>query len=59
MKYLGMIFCDENKLEALPNDELPVTTVRWRSKRVSVTDGPFAETNEQIGGSMTAEREHV
>jgi hypothetical protein len=26
------------------------TTVRIRNGRVSVTDGPFAETNEQIGG---------
>ncbi len=28
-----------------------VTTVRLRRGRVSMTDGPFAETNEQIGGS--------
>jgi hypothetical protein len=26
------------------------TTVRLRNGNVSVTDGPFAETNEQIGG---------
>src|SRR5258708_11234455 len=26
------------------------TTVRIRNGKVSVTDGPFAETNEQIGG---------
>lgn len=26
------------------------TTVRVRSGKTSVTDGPFAETNEQIGG---------
>lgn len=26
------------------------TTVRLRSGKVSITDGPFAETNEQIGG---------
>ena len=26
------------------------TTVRIRGGKVSVTDGPFAETNEQIGG---------
>jgi hypothetical protein len=26
------------------------TTVRVRSGKVSITDGPFAETNEQIGG---------
>jgi hypothetical protein len=26
------------------------TTVRQRSGKISVTDGPFAETHEQIGG---------
>ena len=26
------------------------TTVRVRSSRVSITDGPFAETKEQLGG---------
>jgi hypothetical protein len=26
------------------------TTVRLRNGKVSITDGPFAETNEQIGG---------
>jgi hypothetical protein len=31
------------------------TTVRIRSGKVSVTDGPFAETNEQIGGFMLIE----
>ena len=28
----------------------PATTVRVRSGKVSVTDGPFAETKEQLGG---------
>jgi hypothetical protein len=31
------------------------TTVRLRSGKVSVTDGPFAETNEQIGGFILIE----
>ena len=30
-------------------------TVRIRSGKVSVTDGPFAETNEQIGGFILIE----
>lgn len=30
-------------------------TLRWRSGKVSVTDGPFAETKEQIGGIMILE----
>ncbi len=31
------------------------TTVRMRNGKVSVTDGPFAETNEQIGGFILIE----
>jgi hypothetical protein len=31
------------------------TTLRWRNGKVSVTDGPFAETKEQIGGIMIVE----
>ena len=30
-------------------------TLRWYSGKVSVTDGPFAETKEQIGGIMILE----
>lgn len=30
-------------------------TLKWRSGRVSVTDGPFAESKEQIGGIMILE----
>jgi hypothetical protein len=30
-------------------------TIRWRGGDVSVTDGPFAETKEQIGGIMILE----
>ena len=31
------------------------TTVRIRNGKVSVTDGPFAETHEQIGGFLLIE----
>src|SRR5882762_2224422 len=31
------------------------TTLRVRNGKVSVTDGPFAETNEQIGGFILIE----
>ena len=31
------------------------TTVRVRNGKVSLTDGPFAETNEQIGGFILIE----
>src|SRR5580698_2980598 len=30
-------------------------TVYWKSGRVSVTDGPYAETKEQIGGILVLE----
>ncbi|ODS86027.1 MAG: dehydrogenase [Cytophagaceae bacterium SCN 52-12] len=30
-------------------------TLRWQNGKVSVTDGPFAETKEQIGGIMMLE----
>jgi hypothetical protein len=31
------------------------TALRWRNDKVSVTDGPFAETKEQIGGILILE----
>jgi hypothetical protein len=37
--------------EAL-QDARNATALRWRGGSVSVTDGPFAETKEQIGGIM-------
>jgi hypothetical protein len=30
-------------------------TLRWQNGRVSVTDGPFAETKEQLGGILVLE----
>ena len=80
MKYLCLIYGDEEKLAALPEEERaaigaeceayceslkadgrclgsealqPVsaaTTIRVRDGRTTVTDGPFAETKEQLGG---------
>jgi hypothetical protein len=80
MKYLCLIYDEESKLAAMPQDESdrfmgeyfrftddirqsghyvagealqPVasaTTVRIRNGRLSTTDGPFAETREQLGG---------
>ncbi|MEX0929041.1 MAG: YciI family protein [Balneolales bacterium] len=40
--------------EALQGAE-NATTLRWGSGKVSITDGPFAETKEQIGGIMILE----
>lgn len=31
------------------------TSLRWNNGKVTVTDGPFAETKEQIGGIMILE----
>jgi hypothetical protein len=31
------------------------TTLRWKSGKVSITDGPYAETKEQIGGILFLE----
>ena len=31
------------------------TTLRWKNGKVSVTDGPYAETKEQIGGILILE----
>jgi hypothetical protein len=35
------------------------TTVRLKNGKVSVTDGPFAETNEQIGGFILIEAQDL
>jgi hypothetical protein len=80
VKYLCLVYVEENKLEALSESEMdalvrealaydnalresghyicsealqPVraaTTVRIRHGKPSATDGPFAETKEQLGG---------
>lgn len=73
MKYLCLVYLDENKLHELPDSDCvqydeairqsghciasealesvqTATTVRVRDGKVSVTDGPFAETKEQLAG---------
>ena len=73
MKYLCLVYIDEQKLPAVSDSECiacgdgfrekglllagqalqsvkSATTVRVRNGRVSVTDGPFAETKEQLAG---------
>ncbi|KJS08596.1 MAG: dehydrogenase [Gammaproteobacteria bacterium BRH_c0] len=82
MKYLCLVYCDENTLHSLPespadsecmayaeslanNGQMiagqalqPVstaTTVRVRNGQMSVTDGPFAETREQLAGFYLVE----
>lgn len=73
MKYLCLVYLEEQKLHAVPDRECfacgegfrkngvliaaealqpteTATTVRVRNGKVSVTDGPFAETKEQLAG---------
>ena len=73
MKYLCLVYLEEQKLHAVPDSECmaygdslrksgryvaaealqrveTATTVRVRNGKVSVTDGPFAETKEQLAG---------
>jgi hypothetical protein len=73
MKYACLVYCDENTLGEVTDDEciaysddirgsghrlggealepvVTATTVRVRNGKVSVTDGPFAETKEQLAG---------
>ena len=82
MKYLCLVYSDENSLHSLPDSPhdsecnayaekiqgsgrmlaaealQPVssaTTIRVRSGKVSITDGPFAETKEQLAGFYLVE----
>jgi len=73
MRYLCLVYLDENRLNELPDEDCvaydeairtrghclasealqsvqTATTVRVRSGKLSITDGPFAETKEQLTG---------
>ena len=78
MKYLCLVYLEDQKLHAVPDRECqacgdgfrqngllvaaealqPVetaTTVRIRNGKLSVTDGPFMETKEQLAGFYLVE----
>jgi hypothetical protein len=85
MKFMFMIYHDENVLDALPEGEMQALidsaldyveqirrsghyvvsdalqpartarTIRVRGGRITTTDGPFAETKEQLGGFFLIE----
>jgi hypothetical protein len=85
MRYVCLVYIDENKLESMPEaewqglvnasldsdrrlqesglhvfsqaleDVQSATTVQLREGKRSVTDGPFAETKEQLGGLIVIE----
>lgn len=73
MKYLCLVYLDENRLSELPDEDCvafdegirksghciasealqsvtSATTVHMRNGKLSITDGPFAETKEQLAG---------
>lgn len=73
MKYLCLVYLDEERLAELPDEDCvafdatirdsghclasealqsvqTATTVRVRNAKLSITDGPFAETKEQLAG---------
>lgn len=73
MKYLCLVYLDENRLNELPDEDCvafdtdirnsgqclasealqsvqTATTVRVRDGTLIITDGPFAETKEQLSG---------
>ena len=85
MKFMFMIYHDENELDSMPETETQALvdsaieyseeirrsghyivsnalqrartarTLRVRGGKVSITDGPFAETQEQLGGFFLIE----
>ncbi len=40
--------------EALESASI-ATTIRWQNGKISITDGPYAETKEQLGGILILE----
>ena len=73
MKYLCLVYLDEQRLHELPDEDCvaydaairksgqciasealesvqTATTVRVRDGKMAITDGPFAETKEQLAG---------
>lgn len=82
MKYLCLVYSDENDLHSLPDSPADpecfayaqkladsgqlvagealesvetATTVRVRGGQIAITDGPFAETKEQLAGFYMVE----
>jgi hypothetical protein len=82
MKYLCLVYLDEDRLDELPDEDCvaydsairasghclasealqsvrTATTVRVRNGNVSITDGPFAETKEQLAGFYMIEARNL
>jgi hypothetical protein len=82
MKYVALVYLEEEKLRSVPDRECmecgnefrksgvlpaaealqPVTTavtVRVRNGKTTITDGPFAETKEQLAGFYLLEADSL
>jgi hypothetical protein len=82
MKYLCLVYLDEQRLNELPDEDCvdydallresgyciasealqsvnTATTVRVRNDEIAITDGPFAETKEQLTGFYLIEAEDL
>jgi len=63
MKYICLGYCDEKKWETMSESEqtdvmdecFAYDDVLRKNGKVSVTDGPYAETKEQLGGFLVLE----
>ena len=64
MKYICLGYIQPGKFENMSESErntmvdecyLTAMTVYWKNGKVAVTDGPYAETKEQLGGIQVLE----
>src|SRR6266403_1414930 len=55
MKYICLGYMEANKFETMSESERNASTLRWKNGKVSITDGPYAETKEQLGGILVLE----
>jgi len=56
MRYVQQLITSGKFLGGAPLDpSSAASTVRWRDGKALVTDGPFAETREQVGGYTLVE----
>jgi hypothetical protein len=57
MRYLCLVYADEARLDAMPQPEVDdlIDETAANNEELAATDGPFAETNEQLGGFVLIE----
>ena len=59
MKYLCLVYCEERLLPTMPDSDCVNYDERMREDNISITDGPFAETKEQLAGFYLIEAKHL